>query len=90
VTLSLPPSSEVKNEYSYVSTLPHASMACTGETSILYTAIPRVISFCTYVVCSHTKFIKSTVQIRKSDAKDVLQFLYSQDQRFTRENLVEI
>jgi hypothetical protein len=84
VKLSLLSSSEVMNEYNYASILPHASMACTGATFILYTVTSRVKSFRTYVVYSHTQYIKSIAQNRTSDAEDVLQFLYSQDQRFTR------
>jgi hypothetical protein len=61
------------------------------EQLLFYTkSIPRIKSFRTYVVYFHTQYIKTTAQNRTSDAEDVLQFLYSQDQRCTRENLVEI
>ena len=62
---------------------------CVQEQLLFYTH-SRVKSFRTYVVYSHTQYIKSIAQNRTSDAEDVLQFLYSQDQRFTRVNLVEI
>jgi len=65
-------------------------MACTGATFFLYTVIPQIKSFCTYVVYSHTQYIKLIAQNRTSDVEDVLQFLYSQYQRLKRENLVEI
>jgi len=64
-------------------------MACTWETFILYKVTPRVKSFCTYVVYSHTEYIKLIAQNRTSDAADVLQFQYSKGQRFTREILLK-